>query len=228
MLLLAAGVGEAQIDELGLFLLQEIQGIGRRGHVGSLAVCGGMAKAGLPESLLCCGRACGSGALSYCNGRAKSERRPSACNSNEKANLVTARGRLHRLWCIRNGKRTALVRRPGVRCPAPAAGLRRGAIEAILPRPSPSDFPLDAVETPPDVSGPDPGVAALLGRPGLRDPAALRHADGRRHLPRRHLSAGHRPGALERRLRAAQPAARPMAAMARTRTGCSTTTSSRW
>ena len=42
---------------------------------------------------------------------------------------------------------------------------------------------------------------------GLRHPAALRHGNGRGHLPYRDLSARRRPGALERGLRAALAAA---------------------
>ena len=53
------------------------------------------------------------------------------------------------------------------------------------------------------VPGPDPGAAAVLGRAGLRDPAALRHGGGRRHLPSGHHLARARPQALERGLRAA-------------------------
>ena len=53
------------------------------------------------------------------------------------------------------------------------------------------------------VPGPDPGAAAVLGRAGLRDPAALRHGGGRRHLPPGHHLARARPQALERGLRAA-------------------------
>jgi diguanylate cyclase (GGDEF)-like protein/PAS domain S-box-containing protein len=45
------------------------------------------------------------------------------------------------------------------------------------------------------VPGPDPGPAAILGRAGLRAPAAPGHGGGRRHLPSRHLPARHRPGA---------------------------------
>ena len=53
------------------------------------------------------------------------------------------------------------------------------------------------------VPGPDPGAAAVLGRAGLRDPAALRHGGGRRHVPPGHHLARARPQALERGLRAA-------------------------
>src|SRR6185503_8884800 len=41
----------------------------------------------------------------------------------------------------------------------------------------------------PLVPGPDPQASELLGGPGLRHFAALRHGDGRRHLsPRNHLA----------------------------------------
>ena len=55
----------------------------------------------------------------------------------------------------------------------------------------------------PLVPGPDPDAAALLGGAGLRDPAALRHGGGRRHVPPGDDAARARPEALERRLRAA-------------------------
>ena len=57
------------------------------------------------------------------------------------------------------------------------------------------------------VSGLDPGPAAVLGGPGLRHPAALRHGGRRRHLPPGDHAAGARAEALERRLRAAVAAA---------------------
>ena len=53
------------------------------------------------------------------------------------------------------------------------------------------------------VPGPDPGAAALLGGPGLRHPAALRHGGRRRHLPSGDHAARARAEAVERRLRAA-------------------------
>src|SRR5215471_10966853 len=53
------------------------------------------------------------------------------------------------------------------------------------------------------VPGPDPGAAALLGRPGLHHPAALRHGGRRRHLPSGDHPARPRAKAVERRLRAA-------------------------
>ena len=76
--------------------------------------------------------------------------------------------------------------------------------------------------------GADLRAAALLVGAGLRDPAALRHGGRRRHLPHRDLPARDRA-----RSRGAPPtcsprAARPTAATARTRTACSTTTSTRW
>jgi hypothetical protein len=74
MLLFAAGVGEAQIDELGLFLLEEVQGIGRRGQVDSLRYGAVWAKSGAARIVLVKPWP-GSGALSYCNTRAKSERK---------------------------------------------------------------------------------------------------------------------------------------------------------
>ena len=62
------------------------------------------------------------------------------------------------------------------------------------------------------VPGPDPGPAAVLGRAGLRDPAALRHGGRRRHLPPGDHAARARPRALERRLRPAlaPPHRRPL------------------
>src|SRR6185312_4622517 len=47
----------------------------------------------------------------------------------------------------------------------------------------------------------------ILERAGLPDPAALRHAHGRGHVPHRHHLARARPGAVERRLRPAEPPA---------------------
>ena len=47
--------------------------------------------------------------------------------------------------------------------------------------------------------------AGLLGPPGLRAAAALRHGSRRRHQPHRDLPARARPRALEGRLRAAEP-----------------------
>ena len=78
-----------------------------------------------------------------------------------------------------------------------------------------------------DFPGPDPGAAALLGGAGLRAAAALRHGSGRRHFPHGDFPARARPGAVECRLRAAEPEARPTAATATTRSGSSITTSSR-
>ena len=49
-------------------------------------------------------------------------------------------------------------------------------------------------------------AAVLLGCAGLRADATLRHGGRRRHVAYRHLSARHRPGALEGGLCAAQPA----------------------
>src|SRR5439155_8203701 len=53
------------------------------------------------------------------------------------------------------------------------------------------------------VPGPDPGAPALLGRPGLRHLAALRHGGRRRHLPSGDHAARARAEALERGLRSA-------------------------
>ncbi len=50
-----------------------------------------------------------------------------------------------------------------------------------------------------------PSTARLLGRPGLRTAAALRHGSRRRHQPHRDLPARARPRALEGRLCAAEP-----------------------
>src|SRR3954452_22736944 len=60
--------------------------------------------------------------------------------------------------------------------------------------------------------GADPDAAALLGEPGLHDPAALRHADGRRHVSYRYNAAGVGSEILERRLRpaVAPPQGRPL------------------
>jgi hypothetical protein len=53
----------------------------------------------------------------------------------------------------------------------------------------------------------DSHPAGLLGRAGLRDPAALRHGDGRRHVPSRDDPARARAEALERAY--VQPSRRP-------------------
>ena len=58
-------------------------------------------------------------------------------------------------------------------------------------------------DAPPQLSGADPAPAGLLGRAGLRDPAALRHGGRGRHLPPGHDAARARPAALGGRLRAA-------------------------
>ena len=57
------------------------------------------------------------------------------------------------------------------------------------------------------VPGLHPRPAAVLGGAGLRDPAALRHGNGRRHLPSRDDAARARAEALERGLCAALAAA---------------------
>ena len=62
-------------------------------------------------------------------------------------------------------------------------------------------------KTPPHVPGPDPRPAALLGGPGLRAAAALRHGSGRGHFPHRDLPARGRSRALECRVCAAEPEA---------------------
>ena len=71
-----------------------------------------------------------------------------------------------------------------------------------IPTPAP-DAPCDDFRASPRLSGPDPAPARLLGRAGLRDPAALRHGGRRRHLPPRHHAAGAGAEALGRRLRPA-------------------------
>src|SRR5215813_8794579 len=53
------------------------------------------------------------------------------------------------------------------------------------------------------VPGPDSGAAAVLGRPGLHHPAALRHGGGGGHVSPGHHAARARAEAVERRLRAA-------------------------
>src|SRR5918996_4628010 len=57
------------------------------------------------------------------------------------------------------------------------------------------------------VPGPDSSASALLGRPGLRDPAALRHGGRRGDVSSGDHIAGARAEALERGLRAALAAA---------------------
>src|SRR5581483_8267327 len=57
------------------------------------------------------------------------------------------------------------------------------------------------------VSGVHPRAPALLGRAGLRHPAALRHGNGRGHLPSGDHAARAGPQGLERRLCAAVAAA---------------------
>src|SRR5581483_4130755 len=53
------------------------------------------------------------------------------------------------------------------------------------------------------VPGLHPRAPAVLGRAGLRDSAALRHGDGRRHLPSGDYAARAGPQAVECRLCAA-------------------------
>src|SRR6218665_2857284 len=72
----------------------------------------------------------------------------------------------------------------------------------------PAGSPVDDLSArpygPPEfVPGTYPDAAALLGRAGLRDPAALRHADGRRYVPHREEAGRAWPQALEGRLCAA-------------------------
>ena len=45
----------------------------------------------------------------------------------------------------------------------------------------------------PELPGPDPQAAAILGRARLRCHAALRYGDGRRHISPGHVPAGGRP-----------------------------------
>ena len=54
-----------------------------------------------------------------------------------------------------------------------------------------------------DISGPDSQITDLLGRAGLRDPAAVRFADGRGNLPPGHFPARARRQRLAHRLCAA-------------------------
>src|SRR3546814_4809348 len=56
-----------------------------------------------------------------------------------------------------------------------------------------------------DLPAAHPEAQRLLGRAGLRAGAAARPRSRRRHLPPGHLPALARPGAVERRLRAALP-----------------------
>jgi apolipoprotein N-acyltransferase len=79
-----------------------------------------------------------------------------------------------------------------------------------------------------DLPANHPQAAVLLGRPGLRAAAALRHGSGRGHQrtpPPSCAPSAPSPG----RPPTCSPAAAPRtAAMARTPTACSTTTSTRW
>ena len=90
-----------------------------------------------------------------------------------------------------------------------------------------SPGPLVARTSPPSFQDLILTAAALLGGPGLRDPAALRHGGGRRHVPPGDDLARARARAVEAPPTSSPRAGRPTAATARTRTGCSTTTSSR-
>src|SRR5690242_14803636 len=67
--------------------------------------------------------------------------------------------------------------------------------------------PRDDTRPVPQLPGHDPDAPRLLERAGLPDPAALRHAHGRRHLPHRDHAARARPRAVERRLRPTVPPA---------------------
>ena len=73
-----------------------------------------------------------------------------------------------------------------------------------------ADMPLGTAAA--HLPGPDLRAAEILGRSGLRDPAALRHGNGCRHFPHRDFPAVDRPGALVGRLRAAvaPPDGRPL------------------
>ena len=80
----------------------------------------------------------------------------------------------------------------------------------------------------PHLPGPDLRAAEILGRSGLRDPAALRHGNGRGHVPHRDLPALASVPSRGRRPMCSPRAVPPTAATATTRSACSTTTSSRW
>ena len=73
----------------------------------------------------------------------------------------------------------------------------------------------------------DPDAPRLLERAGLPDPAALRHGDGRGHLPHRDDAARARARTRGTPPSSSPAAGRPTAAMARTPTGCSIITSIR-
>ena len=70
-------------------------------------------------------------------------------------------------------------------------------------------------------------LAELLERARLRVAATLRHGNGRRHLPYRHLPAGAGPGAVARRLCAAFAPPKD-GRYGETPTACNTITSIRW
>src|SRR5690606_23222595 len=57
----------------------------------------------------------------------------------------------------------------------------------------------------PDLPGPDPAPQRLLGQAWLRAHPAAGPGGGRGYLPPGHVPARDRPGAVERRLRAALP-----------------------
>ena len=63
--------------------------------------------------------------------------------------------------------------------------------------------PVESAELHADLPTTHPPAQRILGPPGLRAAAALRHGSRRRHLPHRDLPARHRPRAVARRLRAA-------------------------
>ena len=98
------------------------------------------------------------------------------------------------------------------------------AILARMSEPRPeASRPVAAAHLP----GSDLRAAKLLVGPGLRHPAALRYGDGRGDLSHGDLLARGRARAVERRLRAAFAPAHRRPLRRQSRSGCSTTISSR-
>src|SRR4030095_13011369 len=67
-------------------------------------------------------------------------------------------------------------------------------------------YPSDGEKASPtaaDLSGPDSRAPGLLGPTGLRAPAAVRHGNGRWHVPHGDVPARHRAGTVERSVRPA-------------------------